>query len=130
MSSKGEKLVLEEEAMLKAINEVKKALAKMEKCFKKGEVKNSRDIAGRDEAEEEKTPWRAEIGDFVESEIKEAQKESLEAEADTSSAVESKKTKKDKGAPAEDSESESESEDESRENTEEWTSNMPAVYSD
>ena len=60
----------DEGEMLEAINEVKKALGKMEKCYKK--VKNSRDIAGRDEADKE-TYWHGGSALRVEG-VEEAQK--------------------------------------------------------
>ena len=117
----------DEGEMLEAINEVKKALGKMEKCYKK--VKNSRDIAGRDEADKE-TYWHGGSALRVEG-VEEAQKEAQkEPEKDLEKKGEKGKEAAEEEAPAKDSESDSDSEDESRKNTEEWTSNMPAVYSD
>ena len=132
MGSKGEKLVLEEEAMLEAINKAKEALAKMEKCYKRGKGKKD-----RDEAEEEKEPYNhGQRGGLAVVGIDEAPKEAgaeaeLEAESKAEAEAEAEaQAEAEKGAPLKGSGSESGSEEESRENTEGWTSSMPPAYSD
>ena len=124
-AKKEEQQLSMEKSLLEGINEVKDVLANMEKLYQK--EKDNREQAK--EASNEKEPYNhGQCGGLAVSEVDEARKEASEAEADTSSAAAARKVNKKKEAQAE--ESGSGSEDEPRENTEEWTSSMPAVYSD